>query len=151
VTTMAPLGWITKMSLALLVFVAIVVLVLKKPFRTEVTRRTGTWDCGYAQPTARIQYTGSSFGQTVVNLFAFILWPKTHWPTLRGLFPGTEHFKNAVPDTVLDRLVMPLFNAAGRYLPSLRVLQQGQTHFYVLYILIVVIILLLCGTIGVQS
>ncbi|MDO8303355.1 MAG: proton-conducting transporter membrane subunit [Sedimentisphaerales bacterium] len=150
-TTMAPLKWITTMNLALIVLVGIIALALKKLVRTKVIGEAGTWDCGYAQPTTRIQYTGSSFGQTLVNLFAFILWPKTHWPTIRGFFPRAAHFKNIVPDTVLDRLVLPLFNLAGRYLPSLRVLQQGQTHYYVLYILIIVIILLICGTIGVQS
>ncbi|HBR19982.1 MAG TPA: hypothetical protein DD726_07160 [Phycisphaerales bacterium] len=97
-----------------------------------------------------MQYTGSSFGQTLVSLFGFILWPKIHWPRVRGFFPKTANFKNIIPDTVLDRLIMPLFNVAGRYLPSLRVLQQGQTHFYVLYILIIVIVLLICGTIGVK-
>jgi hydrogenase-4 component B len=151
ITTSAPLGWITKTGLVFILLVGIVVLAFRKPVRVKVTREAGTWDCGYARPTARIQYTGSSFGRTLVNLFAFILWPKTHWPAIRSLFPGTEHFKSSVPDTVLDRLVLPLFNAAGRCLSSFRVLQQGQTHFYVLYILIIVIILLICGAIGVQS
>ena len=150
-TTVAPLGWITKMNLVFIVLVGMIALALKKLIRAKVISEAGTWDCGYAQPTTRIQYTGSSFGQILVNLFAFILWPKTHWPAIRGFFPRAAHFKIIVPDTVLDRLVLPLFNTAGRYLPSLRVLQQGQTHFYVLYILIIVIILLICGTFGVQS
>jgi hypothetical protein len=55
-----------------------------------------------------------------------------------------------VPDTVLDRLVMPIFRAGEKYLPSIRVLQQGKTHLYVLYIMIIVIILLVWGTIGVH-
>ena len=49
---------------------------------------------------------------------------------------------------MLDRLVTPLFRATGRYLPRLRVLQQGQTHVYVLYILIVMIVLLVWGSVG---
>ena len=115
------------MNVAFIVLVGVIAFALKRQVRTKVISKAGTWDCGYAQPTTRIQYTGSSFGQTVVTLFAFILWPKTHWPTIRGFFPKTAHFKTIVPDTVLDRLVLPLFNLAGRYLPSLRVLQQGQT------------------------
>jgi hydrogenase-4 component B len=149
ITTAAPLSWITKMGLAFILFVAIIVFALKKLVRTKVSE-VGTWDCGYARSNARIQYTGSSFSQTLVSLFAFILWPKMYWPKVRGFFPKTANFRNIVPDTVLERLVMPLFNIAGRYLPSLRVLQQGQTHFYVLYILIIVIILLISGTIGVK-
>ncbi|MHB0946397.1 MAG: proton-conducting transporter transmembrane domain-containing protein [Sedimentisphaerales bacterium] len=150
ITAVAPLGWITKMSIAFILLAGIIAFVLKRLVRTRVVSEAGTWDCGYTQPSSRVQYTGSSFGQTLVSLFGFILWPKIHWPRVRGFFPKTANFKNIIPDTVLDRLIMPLFNVAGRYLPSLRVLQQGQTHFYVLYILIIVIILLICSTIGVK-
>ncbi len=149
ITTSAKLGWITVMGVVVMVLVGVTGLALKKLLRTKVLRRTGTWDCGYALPTARIQYTGSSFGQTIVNLFAFALWPKTDRPVIRSLFPEETHFKSVVPDTVLDRLILPLFRIAGKYLPRLRILQQGQTHLYVLYILIVVIILLIFGSIGV--
>jgi len=151
ITDSIPLAWITTMGLALILFVGIIILALKIRIPSRIISRRETWDCGYAQPTARIQYTGSSLGQTLVTLFACILWPKTHRPSIRGFFRKTEYFKTIVPDTVLDRLVLPLFHTAGRYLPSLRIFQQGQTHFYVLYILIIVIILLICGTIGVQS
>ena len=66
-----------------------------------------------------------------------------------GLFPRRPAaFKSVVPDVVLDRLVIPVFRAAGRYLPRLRVLQQGQTYVYVLYILLVMIVLLLWGNVG---
>ena len=150
ITTAAPLILITKMSIAFILLAGIIIVAMKKLVRTKVVSEAGTWDCGYTQSSSRIQYTGSSFGQTLVNLFSFILWPKNVWPKVRGFFPKSANFKNIVPDTVLDRLIMPLFNIAGRYLPSLRVLQQGQTHFYVLYILIIVIILLICGSIGVK-
>lgn len=151
ISTMAPLGWMTQMGMALILLIGIIVLASKILLSNKVTRDFGTWDCGYAKPTARIQYTGTSFGQILVQLFAFILWPKTHRPTIADLFPKAEQFKNIVADAILDRLILPLFNTTGRCLSSLRILQQGQTHFYVLYILFIVIILLICGTIGIQS
>jgi hydrogenase-4 component B len=149
IAAVAPLGWITSLGLALVVLVGAIVLALKALPRVNVVSKAGTWDCGYAEPTTRIQYTGSSLGQMLVNLFAFILWPKTNWPAIREIFPKATSFKRIVPDTVLDRLVLPVFDMAGRYLPSLRILQQGQTHVYVLYILIIVIMLLIWATIGV--
>jgi hydrogenase-4 component B len=145
----APLGWITVTGLVFAMLMGVIVFGLRAISRAHVVSEAGTWDCGYAQPTTRIQYTGSSFGQILVKLFGFILWPKTLWPAVGGIFPGTASFKSIVQDTVLYRLVLPVFNIAGRYLPSLRVLQQGQTHLYVLYILIIVITLLMWGTIGV--
>jgi hydrogenase-4 component B len=149
IITAAPLGWITVMGLAFLLLVGIVVIILKTLIRAKVVSRVGTWDCGYARPTARIQYTGSSFGQMLVDLFAFVVWAKTDCPAICSLFPESARFKRIVPDTILDRLILPLFRIAGKYLPMLRILQQGQTHLYVLYILIIVIILLISGSIGV--
>jgi hypothetical protein len=53
-----------------------------------------------------------------------------------------------VPDTILDRLVLPAFRASDRFLPRLRVMQQGRTHVYVFYILAIMIVLLLWGGAG---
>ncbi|MCF7955078.1 MAG: hydrogenase [Phycisphaerae bacterium] len=149
IATIAPLCWITIMGLTFILLVGIIIILLKELLRTKVISRVGTWDCGYARPTSRIQYTGSSFGQTLVSLFAFILWPKTHWSTVRGIFPDSANFNSIVSDTILDRLILPIFRITGKYLPMLRILQQGRTHLYVLYILVIVIILLIFGSIGV--
>ena len=145
----APLEWITAMGLTLVMLVIMAALAVKALPRINVISKVGTWDCGYAKPSGRMQYTGTSLGQSLVTLFSFVLWPKMYWPSVRGAFPATARFASLVPDTILDRLVLPVFSFAGRHLPSLRVLQQGQTHLYVLYILIIVIILLVWGAIGV--
>jgi len=145
---LVPLKGLTAMGLALVGVVAAVALLLKVTLRTKTVRTGLTWDCGYARPTGRMQYTGSSLGDSLVNLTSFLLWPKNFRTALRGYFPRPSAFKSLVPDAVLDRLVTPLFRASGRYLPRLRILQQGQTHVYVLYILIVMIVLLVWGSVG---
>jgi hydrogenase-4 component B len=144
----APLAGLTALGLALAGLVAAALLLLKRCLRTQTVRTGLTWDCGYARPTGRMQYTGSSLGDSLVSLTSFLLWPKNLRTALRGHFPRPSSFKSLVPDAVLDRLVTPLFRAAERRLPRLRVLQQGQTHLYVLYILIVMIVLLIWGNVG---
>lgn len=148
ISASAPLSWISIMNLSFILLLGIIIFAFKKLMQNRIVTKTNTWDCGYAKPSARIQYTGSSFGQILVNLFAFILLPKSHKPDIRGLFPTRESFKKIVHDTILDRLLLPLFHAVGRFLPSFRILQQGQTHLYILYILLMVIILLICAIYG---
>lgn len=143
------LHWISRMGVCLVAVVIFAAVLLKFMLRHAKVSSAGTWDCGYARPISRMEYTGSSFGQSIVGLFAFILWPKTARNYVRGLFPRNASFKIAVPDAVLERLVMPVFRAGGKYLPALRILQQGKTHLYLLYIMIIVIVLFICGTIGV--
>jgi hydrogenase-4 component B len=148
VAAVAPLNGLTAAGLALIGLVATGVLLLQPYMRTTRIRTGLTWDCGYARPTGRMQYTGSSLGDSLVTLTAFLLWPRKCRTALRGHFPRSSAFKNLVPDVVLDRLVAPLFRMTGRVLPRLRVLQRGQVHVYVLYILIVMIMLLIWGNAG---
>ncbi len=148
VAGLVPVRQLTVAGFALAAFVGAVALILKMALRPQTVRTGLTWDCGYARPTGRMEYTGSSFGDSLVNLTTFLLRPKKFRTSLRGLFPRPSGFKSLVPDTVLDRLVTPVFKAVGQALPRLRVLQQGQTHVYVLYILIIMIVLLAWGSMG---
>ncbi len=148
IEALAPLRWITVMGLSFVGLIGAAVLAWKMLSRSRTIGTTGTWDCGYAQPTARMQYTGSSFGDTLVGLFAFILWPKKYWPEVRGVLARRSRFRSVVPDAILDRLVVPAFDLVGKYLPRLRMLQQGQTQVYVLYVLAIVIVLYMWGAIG---
>ncbi len=142
----APLRRLTACGLALAALTAAAAFA-SAAMRRSV--RTGpTWDCGYARPTARMQYTASSFSRSLVLLASCMLWPRDLRTSLRGLFPRPSAFKSLVPDAVLDRIVSPLFRAVGRCLPRMRVLQQGQTHVYVLYILLVMIVLLVWNHLG---
>ena len=111
------------------------------------TRRAGppveTWGCGYTAPTARMQYTASSFAGELVGLFAWALRPRQHAPRLTDPFPARAAFHSHVPDVVLDRALRPLFTLAGKVSVWLRPIQQGSVHLYLLYILGALVALLL--------
>jgi hypothetical protein len=102
-----------------------------------------TWGCGYAAPTPRIQYTASSFAQILVGLFSWALLPRKHRPGELGLFPGKSDFHSEVPDTVLDRAVLPAAWGAARVFAWFRLLQQGRIQVSLLFILAALFVLLL--------
>jgi hydrogenase-4 component B len=105
--------------------------------------RTGTWDCGYAAPTARMQYTSSSFAEFIVGLFASILRPERHEPKIVELFPKTAKFEAHVPEIVLDRIVLPIVMFVARGLTWFRWVQRGAVQLYLLYVFATLIVLLL--------
>src|SRR5262249_62176643 len=105
--------------------------------------RVATWDCGYAAPSARMQYTASSFAEMLVRQLGWALRPDTHAPRLEAPFPAAASFASHVPDTVLDRGVSPTFAAAGAVFDRLRLIQRGSIHAYLLYILGTLLVLLL--------
>jgi formate hydrogenlyase subunit 3/multisubunit Na+/H+ antiporter MnhD subunit len=95
-----------------------------------------TWDCGYAAPTSRMQYSASSFAQPLTRLFEAALgtaWLESPAP---GLFAAPARLATSVPDLARARLFGPLFSAVEGLALRLRWLQSGSTHQYVLYVLL---------------
>jgi hydrogenase-4 component B len=107
------------------------------------TDSAGTWDCGYAAPTPRIQYTSSSFAEMLVGLFAWALRPKAHVPRVQNLFPKETYFHSEVHDTVLDEAVRPAFLGVAWLFSWFRWVQHGGVHSYLLYIFVILVVLLL--------
>jgi hypothetical protein len=65
--------------------------------------RVVTWDCGYFRPTARMQYTASSFADGVVGFLRGVLLPRVDVERPRGVFPSHAGYHGEVADVVLDR------------------------------------------------
>ncbi|MFH0907787.1 MAG: proton-conducting transporter membrane subunit [bacterium] len=136
----APVGAVGAMSVALMA--CIVALTIALAHRSRVPHRVGTWDCGYARPTSRMQYTASSFAQMIVAMFGLVLHPRVHRPHLAGLFPERTEMHSHVDDAVLDRLLVPTGHGVERWFGWFHRFQQGLTQHYMLYILITVLLML---------
>lgn len=135
----APLGWITLLGLALLIAIA---LFYRVSTASSSDPTSETWGCGYLAPTSRMQYSASSFADTLLKLFSGILQPRCHQPELSGQFPKTTNFSSHLPETVLEHVYLPLLAWANARLTPLRRLQHGQLHIYILYTLLTLIVLL---------
>jgi NADH:ubiquinone oxidoreductase subunit 5 (subunit L)/multisubunit Na+/H+ antiporter MnhA subunit len=101
-----------------------------------------TWDCGYARPSVRMQYTGSSYVQPATTLFASLLRTRTRSVPPVGLFPPSSSFSTETPDVCTEALYRPAFAAIARVAGRLRWLQHGRLHIYILYIALTLIALL---------
>lgn len=102
-----------------------------------------TWDCGYAHPSARMQYTASSFAQPLTESFGMFLQSREVFSGLDGLFPQHAEFHSQTDDPYRNYIFQPLFQSVSRAMAFLRPLQQGRVQLYVLYIAVVVVVLLL--------
>jgi hydrogenase-4 component B len=142
VGSLAPLAALTGVGLGLLLLLGAGGVLLRRWLARRPVAETVTWDCGYAAPSARMQYTASSFAHTLVDLFAWTLGPEEHGPRLPGPFPGPARFASHLPDLVLQRWVLPVISRGAALLGRLRLLQQGRVQTYVAYILAAVVALL---------
>lgn len=120
--------------------------------RGRAARRlaTVTWDCGYAKPTARMQYTAGSFAATLTEWLADLLRSKRREIRPEGVFPAEAAFESHTPDVVLDEAVLP---SAGRILRAASVarrLHHGRVQAYLVYVVLGLgaLALLVCLGIG---
>ena len=68
-TLRGTLVWVSVGSAGVLAAIALIFVVRRALPRASTVARAGTWGCGYAAPTSRMQYTASSFAQPLLDLF----------------------------------------------------------------------------------
>jgi NADH:ubiquinone oxidoreductase subunit 5 (subunit L)/multisubunit Na+/H+ antiporter MnhA subunit len=102
-----------------------------------------TWDCGYARPTSRMQYSASSFAQPLTTMFEPFLRPKVRWEKPEGLFPKGASFHSHTEDLFQQSLYRPIFLGFEKIALGLRFLQAGRVQLYILYIALTLFILLI--------
>ena len=135
---LGALGGVPLFLLGVLAVAGIAAAVLTRP-----AALTTTWDCGYASPGPRMQYTASSFAQLLVALFRWAVLPEEHRPRVNGPFPAaSQRFESHAPDPVLDRLLPPGLSRGRSLLGSARVIQAGRIQAYLLYIVVTLVLLL---------
>ncbi len=135
------LDWIAFLGIVVLIASILLYIIIKLKIYLSESKKSFTWDCGYAKPNSRMQYTGNSFSQNLVNQFRFILLPKVSDVRITKLFPKKTIFTMNVYDVLLNRIITPFFLLCEKYFPWVRILQQGLIQVYVLYIFLIVIIL----------
>jgi formate hydrogenlyase subunit 3/multisubunit Na+/H+ antiporter MnhD subunit len=136
----APLDKLGALNAWALAAVAVTAVVLLALCRGGTQADGGTWGCGYARPTARMQYTGRSFSELMAeHLLPRSLRPRTARHLPKALFPALGSFTSECPDPVSEQFYEPLLNRAARRFVRLRVLQQGKIHVYLIYITLTVV------------
>jgi hydrogenase-4 component B len=128
---------LTNVGAANLAFLGVAILaswVLVHRVKRNGLRRGLTWDCGYAAPAPRMQYTAGSFASTITGWFGWILRPETHRMNPEGLFPQKALAKEHTPETVLEKVIFPVSGAVMRLSTEVRRYQHGRLQAYILYL-----------------
>jgi hydrogenase-4 component B len=131
---LAPLATLGGVQLTLAVAAIAAAVGLWRYAHARGTRRAPTWDCGYAAPSARMQYTSGSFGSLATQWFSLALQPERDLRRPRGLFPTRAHHLERVPEAVLERIIQPVATGILRVSTLVRQLQHGRLQFYIAYV-----------------
>ncbi len=141
-TALAPLSFVMLAAVVVIGLVLALAALRRGLLAGREVGAAGTWDCGYAQPTARMQYTSSSYVQPALEFFAPLLRTREAFVPPSGLFPTEGALATETPDLAQKNLYRPVFGSVEWVLSRLRWIQLGHVHIYVLYIGITVVALL---------
>ena len=139
------LNLVTASSIALIALLGLVIIIRRSLLSNRQIGSTVTWGCGYAKPTAAMQYTGSSFAQPLTTLFSSVLRTKSHVNGVEGYFPKIGSFGSHTDDLFEKKLFSPLFRLVESNLHRIVWIQNGVVQLSVLFIAITLLLLLILG------
>jgi len=141
IATVVPFGSIAMPVAAVAAAAAALCLVLAAGAKGK--RSAGTWDCGYARPDARMQYSGSSFAGGLVGLFRFLLRPREHEPAISHPMALPAFYRSHIDDVVLERWLLPLVRRCADQCNRIRQRQSARIQMYIAYVVVATLGLLL--------
>jgi formate hydrogenlyase subunit 3/multisubunit Na+/H+ antiporter MnhD subunit len=139
----SPLIMVTIAAFVVIGFSALLVLLRTALLARKEVGASVTWDCGYELPTARMQYTSSSFAQPLLRIFRQLLGIRVRLHAAEGYFPARASFYSDAPDVFTDRMYQPAVVMLEWVSLKLRWFQHGRVHIYLLYIFVTLLVLMI--------
>jgi hydrogenase-4 component B len=136
VAALATIAWVSAA-----VWAAIAVGAVALAYWVRRSTHEDTWGCGYAAPTARMQYTSGRFSEAAQKLLPRRLRARVAVPRDPALFPAPGQLTSDRRDPFTREGYEPGLDRLVRRLAGLRWVQQGILHTYLLLIVAAVIVL----------
>jgi len=144
-TAARPLSWIVGVSVFLVLLTIALAALRNRLLSKRNVGQSPTWDCGYAQPTARMQYTASSYAQPLTDFFGSVLRTRYKYVPPEGILPEGTSLSTETLDVFRSEFYDPIFERTADVLAWFRKAQHGRVQLYVLYIALTLIALLVFG------
>lgn len=124
---------ISRAMWGLILFAILIYSIRKLVLQKRKIIFNSTWACGYISPTAKQQYTASSFVRTYTKLNSATLLFNKHEKEINGFFPTDGHYESHAYDKIekwlIDKPIKIFKSFLGRFL----FIQNGKLQSYILY------------------
>lgn len=135
-------GNITRGSALFAILFAVILVLRSVLYNDKTVTSSGTWGCGFTQPTPKMQYTGTSYAASIVGFFKPVAPLTEDHPPVEGVFPAKTHYRSTVSDIAELHMEAVIVKPILAVFDKLRWIQHGDIHLYVGYILLAIIVLL---------
>ena len=143
--SIAPLiemtGNITRFSAIFFAVFLIILFIRTLLYKDKKITQSGTWGCGFTQPTVKMQYTESSYAASIVGFFKPFAPLNEEHSVIKGRLPEKTAYRSHINDIAelhLDKITRPVTFLFDKF----RWIQHGDIHLYIGYILLAIILLL---------
>lgn len=137
---LAPLGPLSGLALGLLALILLIGLGMRRRSQRAPAAVGPTWDCGYARPAPRMQYSASSFAASILSLFAWATFPvRVGGAVGEGPLPSDAHLESHVRDPALDLALLPVAQRISVAMGWLRRAQPRSVQSSLFYLLLAVL------------
>ncbi len=138
---LAPLQWVSGAMLLVASLAAALFLLRRRLRHREFTAAPQvTWGCGFAAPSPRMQYSGSSYVGELVHSFRQLLRSRRAVAPRAGCFPANGRLSTQTPDAAVELAYRPAFRAVARTFEKLWPLQHGRIQLYLAYIAVTLLL-----------
>jgi len=135
-----PIAWAMW---GLILLVAGLFLVRKLVLKNRKVRIDSTWGCGYIAPTAKMQYTASSFMRAYSKLNKPTLLFVKHEKEVRKIFPTEGHYESHAYDKIEKWLIDKPLKVIRSFLNRFLFFQNGRLQSYILYGVLFIILVII--------
>jgi hydrogenase-4 component B len=134
---------ITRTATLFLLLFVLVSIVRRLLYVGKEVTSSGTWGCGFTQPTVRMQYTGTSYADTMVDFFQPFIRVRKKYSGINTIFPGKTTYSSQVEDTSELGLTTFIVQPVLFLLSKLRWIQHGNIQLYIGYIVLAIVAMLI--------
>ena len=134
-----PLGALAAIAIAVTLGL---MLVRRALARGRTTRTAVTWDCGYARPDPRMQYTASSLSEPIARSYPGVVRTRVRWSGLGGVWPSAASWTSQTLDRAVTDVYRPAFAWASGLMTRLRALQEPRVTTYLRYLVLALLVVL---------
>ncbi|MGI6356028.1 MAG: proton-conducting transporter membrane subunit [Lentisphaeria bacterium] len=137
------LAAVRNFSLLTIVLIIALEYLRDRRMRQQPLEYKCTWDCGYALPTSRMQYTGTAFTQPLSDFFNLTKGKNRTTQPPEGYFPTSASVDIEVTDPADHYLWRPINLITSRIADRTRRIQSGYLHIYILMAVIALLAMLI--------
>jgi hydrogenase-4 component B len=135
-------GNITLAATIFLVTLFLVIVIRSLYYRGKTITKSGTWGCGFTQPTVKMQYTGASYAAFILDFFRPAAPLVEDHPKIKGRFPLKTYYRSHINDIAGLHMNRVIVDPVLSLFDKLRWIQHGDIHLYIGYILLAIVLLL---------